>query len=661
MTEKEKAKAYDEAIEIAKKWYNELKESEDEKIKNAILNHLKKMWGNCQDDVCGVHVEDAIDWLEKQDKKSNWKPSKEEMDVLYSLSYITNEYDEYKEYVITHLYQDLKREFFNDSSYENMFSLDNKEDDVRRRSTIQVLEYARSLDAYNQYGKADIDKNIAWLEKQGKEEYGLKSFKDEDVRKFMQYIEKQAKAYEFNLPNRSYDIYAFAKDLLVWLEKQSEQESSQTNERAWLYLVSEVLTWKDGIGQYLDDPRVQELSKRLCSEYAQKLYNPSNTEKNEPKFKVGDWIITPKNKVLQITSIEGISYRFNNESHYWPICNCDEECRLWTIEDAKDGDVLYSFDSNQPFIYKERNNYEQATAYCGLNMYGKFFVWGTKDCAITLNNYVPATKKQLDALMKAMNDAGYKWNVETKTLEKLAEHKFKVGDKIEPRFKVGDWVVNKFGDSWYIDSLDKKNYQVSDGKGNYNYFPISKQDEMHLWTVQDAKDGDVLANDHHILILKELVYDWSSNGTPFITLPKLHSVKAYCGIKSNGNFEIGKDNWCFCGTLHILPATKEQRDLLFQKIKEADYEWDADKKELKKLVKPKFKVGDMVRHKKTNRDDVYEISKVYCDSYGIDGFPWLIFMEYQDQYELVTNKFDPKALKPLDSVLAKNDSSDYNL
>ena len=48
-----------------------------------------------------------------------------------------------------------------------MFSLDNKENDVRRRSTIQVLEYARSLDAYNQYGKADIDKNIAWLKKQG--------------------------------------------------------------------------------------------------------------------------------------------------------------------------------------------------------------------------------------------------------------------------------------------------------------------------------------------------------------------------------------------------------------------------------------------------------------------------------------------------------------
>ena len=115
-------------------------------------------------------AKDLLVWLEKQGKKSSWKPSKEEMDVLYSLSYITNKYDEHKEDVITHLYQDLKREFFNDSSYENMFSLDNKEDDVRRRSTIQVLEYARSLDAYNQYGKADIDKNIAWLKEQGEQE-----------------------------------------------------------------------------------------------------------------------------------------------------------------------------------------------------------------------------------------------------------------------------------------------------------------------------------------------------------------------------------------------------------------------------------------------------------------------------------------------------------
>ena len=309
MTEKEKAKAYDEAIERTKKLYSneiaeeifpELKESEDEKIRKEIISILRNAywtsnknrfnelvaWLENQRDKDKLIQElgeykvkytqevlekyinntsnkdderlrktaiaflkdfaekgyenavECIDWLEKKGKKSSWKPSKEEMDALYSLSYITNEYDERKEDVITHLYQDLKQEFFNNSSYENMFSLDNennKEDDIRRRSTIQVLEYARSLGVYNQYGKADIDKNIAWLKKQG------------------------------------------------------EQTPSQTNEHAWLYLVSDVLTWKDGIGQYLDDPRVQELAKRLSSKYAQKLYNPSvrsnssNAGKNKQK------------------------------------------------------------------------------------------------------------------------------------------------------------------------------------------------------------------------------------------------------------------------------------------------------------------------------------------------------------------------------------------
>lgn len=63
----------------------------------------------------------------------------------------------------------------------------------------------------------------------------------------------------------------YKKDVIAWLKKQGEQTSSQSNERAWLYLVSDVLTWKDGIGQYIDGPRVQELAKKLCSEYAGKL------------------------------------------------------------------------------------------------------------------------------------------------------------------------------------------------------------------------------------------------------------------------------------------------------------------------------------------------------------------------------------------------------
>ena len=79
----------------------------------------------------------------------------------------------------------------------------------------------------------------------------------------------------------------------------------------------------------------------------------------------------------------------------------------------------------------------------------------------------------------------------------------------------------------------------------------------------------------------------------------------------------------------------------------------------KESIKPKFKVGDRIRHKETNKDDVYEISKVYDDSYGIVGFNWGIYMKYQDQYELVPNKFNPKTLKSFDRILVRK-NNDYD-
>ena len=94
----------------------------------------------------------------------------------------------------------------------------------------------------------------------------------------------------------------------------------------------------------------------------------------------------------------------------------------------------------------------------------------------------------------------------------------------------------------------------------------------------------------------------------------------------------------------ILFPSKDQRD--WSKFSAPWYN--------KESIKPKFKVGDRIRHKETNKDDVYEISKVYDDSYGIVGFNWGIYMKYQDQYELVPNKFNPKTLKSFDRVLVRD-------
>lgn len=384
MTEKEKAKAYDEAIERAKELYGngiteeifpELKESKDKKIREAILNGLI----DCRDapdlgwsNFGGIHIDDCIAWLEKQDKKLSWKPSKEEMDALYSLSYITNEYDEYKEDAITHLYQDLKREFFNDSSYENMFSLDNKEDDVRRRSTIQVLEYARSLDAYNQYGKADINKNIAWLEKQGK----------------------------------------------------------------------------------------------------------NSTDKTKPSFKVGDWIIS---SVLGIAHIIG-----TNDSNEFQLEYIDGKQKFssidyvnyaydkWTINNVKDGDVLFTSSSacSDTFVFKsidEKGNAECYFAYDSEDGFteGKYhFIGSASDCK-------PATKAQCDFLMKAMKDARYEWDSEKKELKKSVEPKFKVGDKITNSFRK---YVGASGSQVIISEITDDKYIFTDGR----YIFISNQDSWEL-------------------------------------------------------------------------------------------------------------------------------------------------------------------------------------
>ena len=165
------------------------------------------------------------------------------------------------------------------------------------------------------------------------------------------------------------------------------------------------------------------------------------------------------------------------------------------------------------------------------------------------------------------------WIVKTPDGYNIASNailKQKSADKIEPTFNVDDWVVNKFGDSWHIDSLDKKNYQVSDGKGNYNYFPISKQDEMHLWTIQDVRDGDVIFYDEGWICIFKCIHGiWYSS---------------YCFITDDGEFHTGYERHAVDSTIHgnAHPATKEQCDALIKAINDAGYEWDTEKKELKK-------------------------------------------------------------------------------
>lgn len=101
-------------------------------------------------------------------------------------------------------------------------------------------------------------------------------------------------------------------------------------------------------------------------------------------------------------------------------------------------------------------------------------------------------------------------------------------------------------------------------------------------------------------------------------------------------------------------ATEEEKQKLFDAIKENGYKWNAGTKTLEKLVEPKFKVGDRIRHKEETKWTC--VIRRIDDRYWVDKHPtcYTILFDKQDEYELVPDKFDINTLYPLQPVLVRN-------
>lgn len=259
----------------------------------------------------------------------------------------------------------------------------------------------------------------AWLEEQFPELKCDKEYEDKDIlnaiAEGVQYCEKIFVWSDFG--GVPIDV------ILEWIEKQGEQTLSQTNERDWLYLVCDVLTWKDGIGQYLDDPRVQELAKKLRNEYAQRLTKHKPADKVKPMFKEGDWIVSNEhsncvNSLMRIVKVGLTNYLcryYNGQTTY---CHefIDKSYHLWSIQDAKDGDVLAC--NEEILLFKSYSVQNRISLYCWYNgQTNNFHEKEVTEVAVTTRNKIcPATKEQRDTLFAKMKDAGYTWDAEKKEL-----------------------------------------------------------------------------------------------------------------------------------------------------------------------------------------------------------------------------------------------------
>lgn len=151
----------------------------------------------------------------------------------------------------------------------------------------------------------------------------------------------------------------------------------------------------------------------------------------------------------------------------------------------------------------------------------------------------------------------------------------------KPNFKMGNWIVYKDGGTFcgglktvQVKTVEKDYYIFTQNTNGSHRFIDS---ECRLWSIKDAQDGDVLVDKYgNVGIYEEMSgLQWYSH-IYFGCDGHLHGFEAG-GCHSQKNTK---------------PATSEQRDLLFAKMKEAGYEWDVDNKELKK-VQPHYDIANL--------------------------------------------------------------------
>lgn len=244
-------------------------------------------------------------------------------------------------------------------------------------------------------------------------------------------------------------------------------------------------TWEEFQRPFKDgDVIYNRLQKKICIYYLCEdevprikgcRYNESNPRLQFEKLKytipiaIQDYrLATGEEKIKLFKAIKNNGYHWNNETK-----------TLEELPKFKDGDVVVAEDSEslQLFLLKHLNNTKNNNGYNGCCYFGWDFLnnrwfgkgnWGFDRLA---------TEEEKAKLFQIVKDNGYRWNPETKTLERLPE--FKVGDKIKHK----DTVLT-------IITVQKNSYIVEDEPDNFGILMFSQQDKWELVNEPKFKVGD---------------------------------------------------------------------------------------------------------------------------------------------------------------------------
>ena len=156
------------------------------------------------------------------------------------------------------------------------------------------------------------------------------------------------------------------------------------------------------------------------------------------------------------------------------------------------------------------------------------------------------------------------------------------------------------------------------------------------------KDGDIITHNYEIGLVSMIL-------NKFVNFEEIHY---HCALYDNAQGFI-TDNYIEENPKYIRLATEEEKQKLFDAIKANGYKWNTETKTLEKLVEPRFKVGDRVKDK---NNFTYTILSIEDWRYIFnDIHRTKVIFAKQDNYELVSDKFDISTLVPFESKVLVRD------
>lgn len=148
-------------------------------------------------------------------------------------------------------------------------------------------------------------------------------------------------------------------------------------------------------------------------------------------------------------------------------------------------------------------------------------------------------------------------------------------EKIKPKFKTGDWIVNKNGHAFLIETAGDDKYLFAECGYTHEKLRwefIKNADEHYaLWSLEGAEDGEILVHNKYNTI-DDFDYIFIYNKTSLL------QAYGYYSKKKGRAFVEDRSHCCPWNMQEVKPATKEQRDILRTKLEEIHFKWDGKNK-----------------------------------------------------------------------------------